>query len=42
MIDDSFKDEYDISKKFMMAHRTVAKDERLGLKGGTLKSDDRC
>ena len=41
MIDDSFEDEYDILKKFVTTHRTLAKDERLGLKSGTLKSDDR-
>ena len=41
MIDNSFKDKYDISKKFAMTHRTLAKDKRLGLKSGTLKSDDR-
>ena len=41
MIDNSFDNKYNISKKFAMAHRTLAKDEKLGLKSGTLKSDNR-
>ena len=41
MIDNSFEDKYNILKKFVMTRRTSAKDERLGLKSGTLKSDNR-